>query len=67
MDVKQVTEIENMDAIETLDFLLYTFKRWDIGNDVIDVLQEMHKKAREVKYYRIMEAFGFADKLELEV
>jgi len=68
MDITDFSKIEHMDAPETVDFLLYVFKRWNIGTEeIIDTLQDMQTKLRDVKYYYLMEAFAFADKPMLEV
>lgn len=68
MDITEFSKIEQIDALETVDFLLYITKRWDIEKEeIIDVLKDMQTRLREVKYYRLMEAFGFADKPMLKV
>ena len=68
MEQKEFVDIEKLNALETVDFLIYLFKRWDIGTEeTIATLQDMQTKLREVKYYRLMEAFAFADKLTVEV
>jgi len=67
MDINHFKILEKLDAEDILDFLVTTFERWRLDDEVLFHMNEALVKIKDVKHHKILDALQWTDKNDSEI